>query len=133
MIRPGLKTDDLVEQVDIVPMILDYCGVQTPRIVQGRSIRPALQEQSYDPRTSILMEHKVPFRVSWRTIRTLEYKYCRNNAGRELLFDLKKDPHELSNVANEEHYRDVLQMMRDEMLSRWFDAEKQFPLRTGAY
>jgi arylsulfatase len=133
MIRPGLKIDDLVEQVDIVPMILDYCGIQTPRIVQGRSIRPALQEQSYDPRNSILMEYKAPFRVSWRTVRTLEYKYCRNNAGRELLFDLKKDPHELSNLANEEHYRNVLQMMRNEMLSRWFDAEKQFPLRIGAY
>ncbi|MBD3181026.1 sulfatase-like hydrolase/transferase [Candidatus Poribacteria bacterium] len=133
VIDPGMVIDHLVEQVDIVPTILDYCGIQTPRIVQGHSIKPALQKQEYKPRNSILMEFKDPFRISWRTVRTLEYKYCRNNKGREILFDLKNDPYELNDLANDENYEDILNMMRHEMLSRWFDAEKQFPLRTGAY
>jgi arylsulfatase len=132
-IEPGLRIDTLTEGVDMCPTILDYCGVQIPRIVQGRSLKPALQRQPYEPRTSIFMEHKNPFRSSWKTVRTLEYKYCCNNAGREILFDLRKDPHEINDVAREPDYEDVLHMMRREMLSRWFDVEKQFPLRTGAY
>ena len=133
MIQPGMKTHALVEQVDITPMILDYCGAQIPRIVQGRSIRPLLEGGAYKPRTSIFMEQRNPFRASWKTVRTLDHKYCRNNAGRELLFDLDKDPHEINNVADTEGYQDALQMMRNELLSRWFDVEKQFPVRTGAY
>jgi arylsulfatase A-like enzyme len=132
-IEPGLIIDDLVEQVDMCPMILEYCGVRIPRIVQGRSIRPTLECQPQKPRTSIFMESKNPFRSSWKTVRTLEYKYSRNNNGRELLFDLNADPHEINNVADAENYKDALHMMRDEMLSRWFDVEKQFPIRTGAY
>ena len=133
VIDPGLEIGSLIEQVDIVPTILDYCGVQTPQIVQGRSFKPALHRKSYEPRTSILMEHKFPFRNSWRTVRTLEYKYCRNESGKEILLDLVKDPHEINDVANDESYQDALHTMRNEMLSRWSDAEKQFPLRTGAY
>ena len=132
-IEPGLKIDTLVEQVDICPMILDYCGVQIPRIVQGRSIRSVLEGQPYEPRTSIYMEQKVPFGTSWRTVRTLDYKYCYSNTSRELLIDLNKDPHELNNVASDEDYKEALYIMRHEMLSRLFDVEKQFPLKTGAY
>ena len=133
VIEAGMKIDTLTEAVDICPTILDYCGVQTPRIIQGRSLKPALQGESYDPRTSIFMESKNPFRSSWKTVRTLEYKYCRNDAGREILHDLKNDPHEINCVAGDENYKDALNMMRNELLSRWFDVEKQFPIRTGAY
>ncbi len=133
MIKPGMVIEELIEQVDIVPMILDYCGVQTPRIVQGFSIRPIIEGKPHKPRNSIFVEDKNPFRASWKTVRTYEYKYCRNQAGREILFDLINDPYELNNVANHESYAKILNMMRNEMLSRWFDVEKQFPLRTGAY
>jgi arylsulfatase A-like enzyme len=132
-IEPGLRIDHLIEQLDLCPTILDYCGVQTPRIIQGKSFRGIFEGQSYQPRNSILMEYKIPLLASWRTVRTLDYKYCRNNSGRELLFDLKIDPHEISNVAQEESYTEALHMMRNEMLSRYFDAEKQFPIRTGMY
>jgi arylsulfatase A-like enzyme len=132
-IEAGAKMESLIEAVDVYPTLLDYCGVQVPRIVQGRSLKPVLQGESHESRTSILMEYKDPFRVSWRTVRTVDYKYCRNNAGRELLFHLEDDPHEINNVAKKEGYEEALQLMRYEMLSRWFDAENQFPIRTGAY
>jgi len=133
MIEPNLRIETLTEEVDLCPTILDYCGVQTPRIVQGRSLKPALQSESYEPRTSIFMESKNPFKSSWKTVRNLEYKYCRNNNGKELLFDLNKDPHEINNVADSEKYKAALHAMRNELLSRWFDVEKQFPVRTGSY
>lgn len=133
MIKPGMVIEELIEQVDIAPMILDYCGVQIPRIVQGFSIRPVIEGKPHKPRSSIFMEDKNPFRSSWKTVRAHEYKYCRNQAGREILFDLINDPYELNNVANHESYAKILNMMRNEMLARWFDVEKQFPFRTGAY
>jgi len=90
-IEPGLKIDTLTEGVDICPTILEYCGVQIPRIIQGRSLRPAIQGQPYEPRTSIFMELRDPFRTSWKTVRTLEYKYCCNNSGAEILFDDRRE------------------------------------------
>ena len=43
--------------------------------------------------------------------------YCNSN-GQELLFDLLKDPQELHNVANQEHYQNQLADMRKRMIMK---------------
>lgn len=135
---PGVGTTGrmekaLVEAVDIAPTILDFCGVQTPPFMQGRSMRPLLLEEETEPRRSIYMESKNPFRSSWKTVRTDAFKYCTSGDGQELLFDLETDPHELADVAADKTYKTALNNMRRELIRRWFDVEKQYPLRTGDY
>ena len=123
----------LVEGVDTVPTILDYCGVQTPPQMQGRSLRPLLDGKPYAERSSVFIEHRYPFGASWKTVRSHAFKYCRSEAGEEELYDLVCDPHELRNVADEASYGDALGAMRAELLARWFDVESQYPLRTAQY
>jgi arylsulfatase A-like enzyme len=132
-IPAGQRKRELIEAVDVAPTILDYCGVQTPPQFQGRSFRPLLQGGDYGERTSVFIEHRVPFQTSWKTVRTHEHKYCVSNLGEELLFDLRSDPAELENVVRAPEHQDVLQAMREELIRRWFDVEKQYPLRTGMY
>ena len=124
---------ELIEAVDIVPTILDYCGVQVPPVMQGVSFRPLVERRNYRERRSAFIEHRYPFRESWKTVRTHEFKYCACSSGEELLFDLERDPHELRNVASESAWAVHLNIMRAELVRRWFDVEKQYPKRTGAY
>jgi arylsulfatase len=129
----GTAREELVEAVDIVPTILDYCGVQTPPVMQGRSFRPLLERGNYEARRSVYMEFRRPFGASHKTVRTHEYWYSANNSGREMLFDLRRDPHQLCDVSKDAQHADALHEMRHELLRRWFDVEEQYPIRTGEY
>jgi len=127
------KKAELIELVDIAPTLLDLCGVQAPPHFQGRSFRPLLQGGEYEERTSAFIEYRDPFTVSWKTVRTHEFKYCVSGSGEELLFDLRDDPDELTNVVGQSVSQPALHAMREELVRRWFDVERQYPMRTGRY
>ena len=127
------KKAELIELVDVAPALLDLCGVQAPPHFQGRSFQPLLQGEEYEERTSVFIEYRDPFTVSWKTVRTHEFKYCVSGSGEELLFDLREDPDELSNVVGQSVARPALHAMREELVRRWFDVERQYPMRTGRY
>ncbi|MFW6146475.1 MAG: sulfatase [Planctomycetota bacterium] len=132
-IDPGRRADKLIEAVDLAPTLVDWCGVQPPPSFQGRSFRPLLAGRPYEARTSVFIEYRDPFESSWKTVRTRDFKYCRSNKKEELLFNLAADPNELTNVAGDAAYGDALNAMREELLARWFTAERQYPRRTAAY
>ena len=132
-IAAGRTHSELIEAVDILPTLLDYCGVQAPPAAQGHSFRPLIEGKDYTPRTSAFCEHRIPFGPSWKVVRTHTHKYCANQNGRELLYDLMADPKELFSVAADAAYADALDDMRHELTRRWFDVEMQYPLRTGRY
>jgi arylsulfatase len=133
------KTTDLIEAVDIAPTVLEACGVQIPPFFQGRSFYPKLTNSTYAPRSSVYIEFKDPFKSSWKSIRTHQYKYSRYwqegtdwNQG-ELLYDLQLDPYEQDNKSADAGYQNVLAELREMLLSRWFAVENQYPLRSGQY
>jgi arylsulfatase A-like enzyme len=129
----GQRKPELIELVDIAPTLVDLCGVQIPPVFQGRSFRPLMQGEAYEERPSVFMEYHDPFGVSWKTVRTHEFKYCISNREGELLFDLRSDPGELNNVADDGDHREALNRMREELVRRWFSVEKQYPLKTAHY
>ncbi len=133
-IRKNHTYNQLVEHVDLLPTILDYCTVQLPPALQGRSLRPLLEgDKSHQERSSAFIEMKHPFEFSFKAVRTHDYAYCRWQDGREELFDMIKDPHQLRDVCREKAYEDALNRMRSELLTRWYNTEKQYPLRSGHY
>lgn len=134
LIPQGMRRPEIIEHVDLAPTILDYCGVQQPRFLQGRSFRPLLEGRTdYRERPSAFIEWRAPYGTSWKTVRTHEFKYgCSNREG-EVLFDLRHDPHELKNVVHSPQYAPILAQMRAEMLRRWFEVEKQEPDRVARY
>jgi len=129
----GEHRGEIVELVDLAPTVLDYCGVQVPPFMQGRSFRSLLDGKQYEARRSAFIEYRVPFGRSWKTVRTGEFMYGTSTHGPEELYDLAKDPHQLCNVAEEAAYASALHGMRAELVRRWFDVESQYPLRTGRY
>ena len=133
IIPTGEKREHLIEAVDIAPTILDYCGIQSPPFLQGRSFHPLLAGEDYQERPSVFIEYKDPLKISWKTIRTHSYKYCVSSSGQELLFDLKEDPYELRDLNQTSEYQELLNGAREEAVLRWFTVEKQYPLRSGQY
>ncbi len=103
-IKPGTVIDALTEGVDFVPTILDFCGVQIPRFVQGKSMRALLRGETTEHKENVFTEFFDPYGLRQSTIRTKRYKYYCNNEGKEILFDLERDPQELQNVVDCEAY-----------------------------
>jgi len=59
-ISRGTVVKELVEGIDVVPTILDYCGIQIPRVVQGNSLKPLIEGKESFNREDILIEYFVP-------------------------------------------------------------------------
>ncbi len=117
--------NQLVESVDIVPTILDYCGVQTPEYVQGKSLKKLLEGKTSEHKDCVLTEFFEPFGERKIAIRTNEYKYYCDDSGEELLFDLKQDENQLENVAGCEAYKNTLSQMRKVMIMKILNAAYQ--------
>jgi len=128
----GRRTE-LVEAVDIVPTILDWCGVQSPPFMQGRSFRALLEGRDCDARDSAFIERREPFQGGYKALRTHSHLYTMHSDGREELYALENDPHQLTDVAADPAFTDDLQAMRLALLRRWFEIEKQYPKRTARY
>ena len=57
VVEPGRSTDALVELIDVVPTILDLCGIDAPASLQGRSLVPLLTGAADRHRDHIIAEY----------------------------------------------------------------------------
>lgn len=131
-IEPGTRVEGMVEAVDLTPTLLDYAGVVREPQLQGRTMRPLLEGDGDAARDSVYAEFSSPGRPAWAHVRTREWMYSANTAGAELLFDLREDPNELTNLAGDASAADALARMRRLALTRSLDARPQAP-RSAAY
>jgi arylsulfatase A-like enzyme len=111
-VKGGRSTSALVELVDILPTVLQWCEVDVPATVQGRSLVPVLSGQTDRHRQQVFASyaHNEEAMVSdgrWklvyyrgRRVRDDGYDPRRPLAGPVVkLFDLKNDPDEMTNLA----------------------------------
>jgi arylsulfatase A-like enzyme len=121
-IKPGIKTNTLVQNIDYAPTFLDVAGVTIPTSMQGLSLKPLLENPSKGlPRNSLYYhfyeykaDHTVLQHVGVRTDRyKLLYFYTVNEWQ---LYDLQKDPEELNNVVTNKAYQAILADMKKELI-----------------
>lgn len=110
--RPGTVIQPMVLTLDLAPSILDICGVKPLRGVAGRSWKPLLEGRRVSWRNSFLYEYnyepQFPYTPNVRAVRTDEWKFIRYPHGdgspdrfTAELYDLRTDPYELRNLAND--------------------------------
>lgn len=160
---PGLpedkKIDCLAWNVDLMPTILDYLGLEIPDGLDGRSLMPVLRSKEKEIHQSIYPE--LTFHAGYdpvRSIRTKKFKYIRsfevrpfyypvnvdNSFAKELFknmgyfnrlrpfeffFDLEKDPLEKINLINGPAYSSLVKQFRNDLI-RWMK-ETDDPLVYG--
>ncbi|HEY63962.1 MAG TPA: sulfatase-like hydrolase/transferase [Caldilineae bacterium] len=122
--QEGLRSEALVELVDIVPTLLEVVGLPVPGDMHGRSLLPILtgQVHPHHHRDFVLSEYHDalarPYASHGNMIFDGRYKLCIYH-GREIgeLYDLQEDPHEFHNLWYEP---DMLPVKLD-LMKRCFD------------
>jgi len=123
--RSAARTSSFASSIDLPHTILDLCGIDEYRGMQGHSLVPTLDDPTASTRDHVLIEEDFPlsqFRpgppVKTRTLVTNEGRYTRDNEGHEQLFDLANDPGELVDLTKVDRDPD----RRHEMVSALADA-----------
>lgn len=103
-IQPGRRSAEMVLNIDLAPTLLDLAGVPVPVGMQGKSLRPILENKNNSFRKSFLYEYfkdypyNVPEHVAVRTDRFLYVEY---EGGRKpALYDIRNDPRTKQNLVN---------------------------------
>jgi alpha-L-rhamnosidase len=108
---------EMALNIDVPATILDLAQIKIPKAYHGKSLMPVVSgaKKSME-RDTILIEHlwefdKIP---PSEGVRTAEWKYFRyvNDKSWEELYNLKKDPNELVNLAKNKKYQATLQQFR---------------------
>jgi arylsulfatase A-like enzyme len=108
-VRPGNAID-----VDLAPTILDMAGVRPGRVMDGVSLLPAAKNRRRIPKRAVLLQAMRPllrfvtpltaFDQPFYGVRTHGFKYLNWSFGAIELYNLKEDPDELVNLADDPAY-----------------------------
>lgn len=155
--KRGAVVPGMVSQVDLLPTLLECCGLPTPSNLEGKSLLPLLKGEHAAARSAIFAEKT--FHDDYepvRAIRTERFKYIRyfeahfhhdlrtatipqrhwiKRADRlqrrwtEELFDLSSDPGEQQNLIADPNYQQIASDLRRQ-LRNWMRTT-QDPLLNG--
>lgn len=115
----GAKCDSLVESLDVYPTLCDLCGIPAPGRLQGRSLRPLLENPAATIHEAALTQARRGKNAeNWgRTIRTARWRCTEWDEGRSglELYDHDNDPHEYSNLASDPRHAATLGELRSRL------------------
>ena len=116
----GTTCDEHVSIVDLAPTIMEMTGGDALPAAQGRSFAPLLRgEEVADwPDDCFAEFHGQRFFWTQRIVWTDRYKYVFNGFDYDELYDLESDPHELTNLAGDPAYANILGEMVERMWAR---------------
>lgn len=104
---------------DIMPTILDACGLNVPETCTGRSLMPVVRGESDGVRDALHGEHSgcYAYEHGNHYVTDGRHKYIWfTQTGREHLFDLDEDPHETRDLALGEGADDLLSPWRKRLI-----------------
>ncbi|MAU12943.1 MAG: sulfatase [Anaerolineaceae bacterium] len=137
-VAAGAQRASLQSLVDYAPTFIDFCGLCIPEAMTGISQRGLWLGDDSQAREHVIVENRhQPTTIHMKTYIDDRYKitlYFNRNYGE--IFDLQKDPHEISNLWSDEDLRAELleRFLRAEMLKEepLTDASRAFPNKSDA-
>ncbi|MCM8766976.1 MAG: sulfatase [Candidatus Omnitrophica bacterium] len=157
----GEKFDCLSSNIDLMPTILDYLGIEIPENVQGKSLIPVIRGEKQEIREEIYTE--LTYHAGYdpmRSVRTKKYKYIKFFEFRpfyyppnvdpsfskeyfrkigyfekirpfEMFFDLEKDRLERENLIGNPEYKEKIEELKNKLLE-WMK-ETNDPILNGPF
>ena len=120
-LKKNVKSNSLVEYVDIYPTLCDLAGIDPPDYIHGKSFVPILK----NPKTEIKNEIYSRYQTL-EVVQDKNYSYHEvlnrksGNVEYNMLFDIKSDKYQYVNIANDLNYKKIvdsyskkLKIMRD--------------------
>ncbi len=127
MAGPGIprneRRDTLCYLIDLFPTLCGLCGLETPDSVEGKDLRPALNDPDVVARDCV----HTAYINKQRAVRDQRYKlieYVVEGMRTTQLFDLQTDPHELCNLADAPEQQERVEQLRGKLRgwqSEWGD------------
>lgn len=136
-IKPGTTIDNMVQNIDIAPTIMDLVGLKKKKHMRGDSFLPMLKgEMVKDWRTTLYYEYywefDYPQTPTTFSVRTDKYKYIRYHGiwDTNEFYDLENDPNEINNLINEPTLQPVIRQMAHQLYD-WLETTNgmQIPLK----
>ena len=115
-VKPGVRAG-LAEQVDVYPTLCDLAGLPRPGHLQGRSLKPMLDDPSAKGRQiAVSTMVATNTKLTGHSVRTDAFRYIVwDQNGGELLYDLRSDPDELHNLAEQPAQAERMKRMRERL------------------
>lgn len=122
LIKPGTVVENIIQNIDIAPTIMEACGVEKEKQMRGMSFYPLLVGREVDNwRNKIFYEYyweyDFPHTPTMFGVRTERYKYIKYHGiwDTNELYDLVADPHETNNLIASPDYQDVAKTMLEDL------------------
>lgn len=131
---PGSRSNALVELVDVYPTLAAACDLEQPPGLEGLSFLPLLHDPDRDwkkaafsqfPRDRKKNRHKGQGHIMGRAVRTAGHRYVEwrdlksgDILAREL-YDLRKDPLEMTNLAQRKDRSTIRARLSDRLARGW--------------
>ncbi|MEX0793641.1 MAG: sulfatase-like hydrolase/transferase [Pirellulaceae bacterium] len=128
--QAGQVVDDLIQQMDLGPMILELAGAEVPPSLEAKSILPVLEGKPWQGRDHVFAEQAkdgiftgsdfmtMVRNHDWKLVHFLEEPWGQ-------LFDLNSDPKEVKNLWDSTEH----QSKKQELL----DVLREFRIRSGLH
>jgi arylsulfatase A-like enzyme len=122
VIAAGSKNDQMVQNLDFAPTLLDAAGIEVPEDMQGESLMPLLkgEDEQWDREEVYYHYYEYPsvhmvkrhYGIVTRDYKLAHFYY---DVDEWELYDRKKDPMELKNVYNDPEYAEVVEDMKERL------------------
>lgn len=114
-IPPGKSSDSFTYLFDLFPTVCEAAGVKPPEKLAGESLRPLWAGKKKELRDSVFL----PFSGLMRSVRDERWKLIvYPPINHRELFDLKDDPHETKNLADDPEQAETVKRLTG-MLQSW--------------
>jgi len=116
VVAPGAKGNGkasprVVEAVDLYATLTDLCDLPRPPGIVGESLKPLLNNPQAKWDHPAYTVTKFSNNLG-KAVRAERWRYVEYDDGGAMLFDRRKDPHELKNLANDPAHAKVVQEMK---------------------
>ena len=130
MTRGGSRTASPASLVQVVPTLAELCGFDVPAKLDGPSLVPSLKHPEERLDSIAYSEFGLP--TGMQMLRRGDHKYIYNRNDMEQLYDLRRDPKEMTNLALDPAHQDTAATLRREMAAILDPAAKLPPGTTKA-
>lgn len=134
-IKPGNQLNQFILNLDVAPTLLDLAGIKVPADMQGESFKPLLDKKPLVKkwRDEIYYHYyELSFNLTAHYgIRTKRYALMHfyNPVDGWELYDLKKDPIEMTNIYNKPEYQAIITDLKTRLKAlqvKYNDKEEDF-------
>jgi arylsulfatase A-like enzyme len=130
-LKSGKVVEGIVQEIDVMPTILELVGLPAPAGVQGRSEAKVVTTNSTDTGQEYAYIEHAGSDYSLRSLKHRITVYPGHDYGE--LYDLERDPHEFVNRWDDARYADLKDGLTQKLLARIVDTRDPLPIRNKPY